>query len=137
MAESENPVVSQIVNAGIVREHFGYWPDFHDAEIVKVIFEAHPGYRASVMFVIAAFEITKGIDERGYYKLAKHCDIKLQFTGIQEIEFNDFGHQNVIFGLTLEESGSNIKCTFDSSVGMDAVIVAEEALVLSLTPTKQ
>ncbi|SNS01374.1 Imm50 family immunity protein [Hymenobacter mucosus] len=135
MSKTESPAVSQIVNAEIVREYFGYWPDFHDAEITKVTFQAHPGYRASVTFVIAAFEMTREVDERGHYILTKHCAIEIQFTGIQELTFDYFSHQNVIFELIFEEAGSNVECRFVSSVGLDASIVAEEVLVLSLTPT--
>ncbi|UPL47694.1 Imm50 family immunity protein [Hymenobacter sublimis] len=137
MSKTESPAISRIVNAEIVREHFGYWPDFHDAEITKVTFEAHPGYRTSITFVIAAFEITNEVDKSGHYKLTKHCDIEIQLTGIQEMTFGYFSQQNVIFELTFEEVGSNIECTFDSSAGLDASIVAEEVLVLSLTPTQQ
>ncbi|RPD47829.1 hypothetical protein DNI29_10345 [Hymenobacter sediminis] len=123
MSKTESPAISRIINAEIVREHFGYWPDFHDAEITKVTFEAHPGFWPSATFVIAISEPTK------------HGDVELKFTGIQEMTFDYFSHQNVIFELTFQEVGSNIECTFDSSVGLDASIVAEEVLVLRLTPT--
>ena len=135
MAESEDPIISRITNSEIVIQHFGYWPSFHDAEVTKTTFETHPTGRYSVTFVIAAFEMTSEVDERGYYKLIKHCDVELQFIGIDAIEFNHFSFQNVLFGLKFEEIGRNIKCSFDSSVGLEAVIAAEEVLVMSLTPT--
>lgn len=135
MAESEDPIISRIINYEIVIQHFGYWPSFHDAEVTKTTFETHPTGRYSVTFVIAAFEMTSEVDERGYYKLIKHCDVEIQFIGIEEIDFNYFSFQNVLCGLEFEEAGSNIKCTLDSSVGLEAAIVAEEVLVMSLTPT--
>ena len=133
MSENQNPAIARIINAEIIREHFGYWPGFHDAEIVRVTLEANPGYWPSAIVVIDAFETTKEVDEEGYYKQVKQCDIELQFTDIQEMTFNYFGHQNVIFNLTFEEIGDFIKCTFDPSVGLDAVIIAERVLVKSLT----
>ncbi|MDO7854252.1 Imm50 family immunity protein [Hymenobacter convexus] len=136
MSESEDPVISRIVNSEIVIQHFGYWPSFHDAEVTKTTFETHPTGRYSVTFIIAAFEMTSEVDERGYYKLIKHCDVELQFIGIDKMEFNDFSFQNVLFGLEFEEVGRNIKCSFDASVGLEAVIAAEEVFVLSLTPTE-
>ncbi|WP_345222982.1 Imm50 family immunity protein [Hymenobacter koreensis] len=135
MAEVENHAISRILNGEIVRQHFGYWPKFHDAEITKVTFEANPGFWPSVTFVLTASEMTKEVDERGYYKQAKQCDVELQFTGVKEIDFDGFGHQNVIFELVLEEEGINIKGSFNPSVGLDAIIVAEKVSVLSLTPT--
>ena len=137
MSESQNSVIAKITNAEIVLEHFGYWPRFHDAEIAKVTFESHSGYWPLVTFVISAFEVTKEVDERGYYKLTKQCDIEFHFTGVEEIEFDYFSHQNVLMSLDFEESGSFIKATFNPSVGLDAVIFSEGVSVVSLTPTKQ
>ncbi|WP_088844651.1 Imm50 family immunity protein [Hymenobacter gelipurpurascens] len=77
------------------------------------------------------------LDEQGYYKQTKHCVIEIQFIGITEIEFDSFGYQNVIFDLAFEENGSNIECRLDSSNGLEATIVAEEVLVMSLTPIQR
>jgi hypothetical protein len=137
MPELENPALARIVNAEVVRQFFGHWPSFHDAEITKVTFEATRGYYASATFIINAFETTKEVLKCGLVKTAKHCAIELHFIDIQELEFDCFNHQNVVFDVAIEESGPDIKCTFNSSVGLDAVIVAKEAHVLSLTPTTQ
>ncbi|GAA3946858.1 Imm50 family immunity protein [Hymenobacter algoricola] len=137
MLENQNLAIASIVNSEIVLQHFGYWPDFHDAEVDKVIFETHPTGRYSVTFFIAASEMLSEVDEKGYYKQTKHCIVALQFIGIKEVEFNYFSHQNALFDLKFEASGNDIECTFESSVGLDAFIVAEEAFVMSLTPTKR
>ncbi|RTQ53388.1 hypothetical protein EJV47_01200 [Hymenobacter gummosus] len=137
MAEVENPVISRIINADLVRQHFGYWPAFHDAEVTKATFESNSGFWPSVTFLLTASEMAKKVDETGYRGLTKRCDIELQFTGVQEIAFHDFSHQNVLLSLMLEEDGRNIKCTFGSSTGLDAIIVAEQVTVLSLTSTKR
>jgi hypothetical protein len=135
MPELENPALALIVNAEVVRQFFGHWPSFHDAEISKVTFEANPGYWPSATFTINVCAITQ--EGQDGLKRFKHCAIELQFTGIQELEFDYFGHQNVIFNLVVEESGSNLKCIFESSVGLDALIVAREVHVLRLTPVIQ
>jgi hypothetical protein len=137
MSQNISPAIGRIINHEVVIQYFGYWPNFHDAEITKVTFETHSTGRYSVTFVLAAFEMTKEIDERGYYKLIKHCDVELQFIGIQKLEFGGFDFQNVIFDLALEESGDNVECSFESSTGLEASLIAEEAFVLSLTPTKR
>jgi hypothetical protein len=136
MSGTINPVIAQISNAEAVYQYFGYWPKFHDAEITKVTLESHPGYRATVTFALAAFGMTSETDEKGFYKLAKHCQVEFLFTGIKELEFDYFGHQNVVFDVVFEEHNGAIQCTFNSSVGLDAVVVAEEVAVLSLTSTK-
>lgn len=134
MSESENPAVSRIVNHEVVIQRFGYWPSFHDAEVLKVTFEAHPGYRATVTFLIETQEFINELDTRGYYKQFNNCQIELNFTGIHEMNFEDFSHQNVIFDLEFKEDGEFIECSFSSSVGLVASIKAEEAFVLSLVP---
>lgn len=135
MSELENPALARIVNAEVVHQFFGHWPSFHDAEISKVTFEANPGYWPSTTFTINVCAMTQ--EGQGGIKTVKHCTMELQFIGIQELEFDYFGHQNVIFNLVIEESGSNLKCTFDSSVGLDALIVAREVYVLRLTSIMQ
>ncbi|MBD2716762.1 hypothetical protein KBK19_17085 [Microvirga sp. STR05] len=131
----DNPAIHRIVNSEVVVQHFGYWPGFHDAEVVKVTFEANPGYYPKVTFLIAAFETTKATDERGYFLQARHCEIELRFTGIKEIDFDGFGHQNVIFSLKFDEQDADLTCTLDSAVGLNAFLVAQAAEVVSLIPT--
>lgn len=81
--------------------------------------------------------MTNETDEKGVCKLVKQCQIEFMFTGIKEIEFDYFGHQNVIFDLVFEERGGAIQGAFNSSVGLDAIVLAEEVAVLSLTVTKR
>jgi hypothetical protein len=133
----EYAVMSRVVNSEILFEHFGYWPDFHDAEVMKVTFEALPTWRAAVTFTINTFEMTSKVNEKGYFDLTKKCQIEVQLTGIKHLDFNYFSHQNVLFEFWFEEQGSDIKAVFSSSVGMEATVVAEEALILSLTPIEK
>jgi hypothetical protein len=137
MSELENPAVSRIINYELIIQRFGYWPSFHDAEVSKVTFEAHPGYRATATFLIETHEFINELNKRGQYKQVNNCLVELQFTGIKEMHFDGFDHQNVIFDLAFKESSENIECTFDSSIGLAASIVAEEALVLSLVPVEE
>ncbi|TGE09324.1 Imm50 family immunity protein [Hymenobacter fodinae] len=137
MAKPENPALARIGNAELIRQHFGYWPSFHDAEITKVIFEANPGYWPSATFSLnISTKKTHTLADAGS-ETNTSCTLELLFTDIQELEFADFSHQNVLYDLVIEESASNIKCTFDSSAGLDAVIVAREVRVLSLTSLAQ
>jgi hypothetical protein len=65
MSELENPAVSRIINHEVVIQRFGYWPSFHDAEVLKVTFEAHPGYRATVTFLMETHEFINELNTRG------------------------------------------------------------------------
>ena len=79
-----------VINSEILFEHFGYWPDFHDAEVIKVTFETLPTWRTAITFIINAFEMTNEVDENGYFSLAKKCQVTLQLTGIKELNFKIF-----------------------------------------------
>ncbi|WP_073281064.1 Imm50 family immunity protein [Hymenobacter psychrotolerans] len=136
MLNSESTAISRIINSEVVHRHFGYWPNFHDAEIKRVIFESNPGYHPSVTVLLSAFERTQKTDEIGGYKILNNCDIQFQFNGIRAMEFDNFSHQNAILYLAFEEAEDTIKCTIDAATGLEAVIVAEEIIVTSLTPTQ-
>jgi hypothetical protein len=131
--EDQDPVIRLIVNSELVLQHFGYWPSFHDAGISKVTFEVHPSSGAVVTLVIEACETTDEVTEQGHYKQIKHCEIELQFLGIQETVLG-FDHQPTIFGLDFEERGNLIECGLTSSADT-RILVAEKVSVLRLTPT--
>jgi hypothetical protein len=134
--EAYYPAMSRVINSEIIHHYFGYWPNFHDAEVVKATFETHTTGRYSLTFVIEAFEMLAEVDAQGFYKQAKQCLVEIQFSGVIEIDFKYFNFQNVLFEFWFEEQGSLIKGVFSSSTGMEAIVVAEEALVLSLNPIK-
>jgi len=71
MTDNKNSAISRIINSELIRQFFGYWPAFHDAEITKVTLEANPGYHASVTFVMDASQNAKEVDEKGYYNTCK------------------------------------------------------------------
>ena len=109
MIDTKDPAIDRIANSEIVLQHFGYWPSFHDAVLDRVTFEVHSPSQASVTFVIAAFETINEIEEQGYHKQIKHCDIELQFVAIQKMILG-FDHKPVIFNWTFEEYNGFIMC---------------------------
>jgi hypothetical protein len=61
-----------IENANLVIDHFGYWPSFHDAEIMSMHFSRNMEKTlGSLQMRIYAFEMTNKVVGR-YYKLIKH-----------------------------------------------------------------
>ncbi|GAA4375012.1 Imm50 family immunity protein [Hymenobacter koreensis] len=131
LTDEDYPAMNRVVNSEILHQHFGYWPVFHGAEIVKVIFETHVTGRYSVTFVIDPY---KAWATRNVHQDATDCLIEIQFTGIQEMSFARFRAQNVIEELWFEEQGSLIKAHFDSYDEMPTELLAEEVIVLSLVP---
>ncbi len=79
--------------------------------------------------------MTKEVDEKGYYVLAKHVVVEFVFETVTGLNLSGFNHQNVIFGLGIEKTDSGFRITLDDCYGMAGNIEAEK-ISLHLTPGK-
>ena len=70
--------IGEIEGAAELEEWFGYWPSFHDAEIVSL----HLNRRGSSSLRVHTWEMTKEIDDKGYYVLAKHIVVEFVFEAV-------------------------------------------------------
>jgi hypothetical protein len=122
---------SEIHGAAELQEWFGYWPSFHDAEIVGL----HLNRKGSSSLRVHTWEMTKEIDEKGYYVLAKHVVVEFIFEAVSGLSLNGFNHQNVIFGLAIEKTDSGFRVTLYDCYGLAGSIEAEK-MSLRLTPGK-
>jgi hypothetical protein len=89
---------------------FGYWPSFHDAEVIELHFwrgdvdTERERYVFPVLTVkLHAWELTNEVDERGYLVLRHHTMTTLRFHDVDEFKMESFNHQNAIFGLSIEQ----------------------------------
>ena len=102
---------------------FGKWPSFHDAEVWSLIHErTEEGF--AVVAVVHAFEMTPEVDARGNYKLVKHTRVTLRFTDCEDVHFDGFQHQNVLFALAVSEEELRdakrpFTVRFESSFGLE------------------
>lgn len=88
---------------------FGFWPSFHDAEVVDlhlwrgdaITERSHPRFPV-LTTKIHLWELTKEVDARGYYVLRNHTLATLRFHDVLNLEIKGFSHQNVIFGLSIK-----------------------------------
>ena len=83
--------------------------------------------------------MTSEVTESGYFKFVKHCIIELRFEGIDGVDFRNFGHQNVIDGISLssksgKDGSKRIAVEFGSVTGMELSFSCAKAVVESLTP---
>jgi hypothetical protein len=123
--------IGEIEGAVELEEWFGYWPSFHDAEIVSL----HLNRKGSSSLRIHTWEMTKEIDDKGYYVLAKHIVVEFVFEAVCGLTLNGFNQQNVIFGLAIEKTDSGFRVTLDDCYGLAGSIEAEK-MSLRLTPGK-
>lgn len=111
---------------------FGYWPTFHDAEVLSMTLE-----RANAsQVVIHAWKITPEIDSRGYYVLAKHALVTfflegfpLDEHGVTNVHLAYFNHQNVLSSASVNKIALGYELVLEGIFGVDGVISAERMRV--------
>jgi len=123
--------ISEIPGAAELQEWFGYWPSFHDAEIVGL----HLNRKGNSSLRVHTWEMTKEIDEKGYYVLAKHIVVEFIFEVVSGLSLEGFNEQNVLFGLAIQKTNSGFRVTLDNCYGLTGSIEAEK-MSLGLTPGK-
>ena len=95
-----------IPGAAEVIAWFGYWPTFHDAEVLSIALDRVAGCRVA----IHAFETTAAVDAVGRYGAAKHAIVTFCLEGfpqdthgITNTQIAYFDRQNVLSSARVEE----------------------------------
>jgi hypothetical protein len=93
---------------------FGYWPSFHDAEVLELHFwrgdiQMEKGiYDFPVLtLTIHVWELTKEVDPHGYLILRHHTLTRLRFYDVHNFEMQGFNHQNAMMELVLTREQRN------------------------------
>jgi hypothetical protein len=90
-----------------VIDAFGYFPTFHDGEIIEIHLNRNTTPKedyatVSITFVLHGWEMTSETTPSGHYRLTKHHLITFQFDHVDAVDLRYFNHQNVISELTIE-----------------------------------
>lgn len=103
-------IESVIEGSNRLTEIFGYWPTFHDAEVIDLHLwrgDVDPK-RASYVFPVLTvklhhWELSDDVDAQGLYVLRHHTLSTLRFHQLlDDFRMEGFNHQNAIFGLTIK-----------------------------------
>jgi hypothetical protein len=118
-----------IEGADSLYDWFGYWPDFHDAEVISLYLN-----RASESsLLIHTWEMTSDMDNRGQYISAKHVVVEFLLEGILDAHLEGFNHQNAIFGLEIQKTDAGFRLVLGACHGLSGSIESKE-ISLRLTP---
>ncbi len=124
----------EIENARLVIDHFGYWPTFHDSEIISITFERTLDKgTSSAMLRVYSFEMTDKVVNR-YFKLIKHCFVDIEITDLMKTEIDGFNHQNAVLALEFGKEGDNVFCNMVSAYGVDGIIEGKKIKIKRLEP---
>jgi immunity protein 50 of polymorphic toxin system len=125
---------------------FGYWPSFHDAEVIEfnlwrgdVDTDAQRYVFPTLTTKIHLWELTSDLDARGYYILRHHTLATLRFYDISELHVEDFNHQNAIFGLSITSAPvdgfpQRMRVEFEPAFGVTATFYCLRVEVLEAQP---
>lgn len=101
-------IESLILGSEKLTNIFGYWPSFHDAEVLELHFwrghidEERGIYDFPVLVLkIHLWELTKEVTPEGYLVLRHHTLTTLRFRDVSNFQMEGFNHQNSIFVLSL------------------------------------
>src|SRR5690349_8078454 len=91
--------IGLIAGAHKLVEVFGYWPSFHDSEVLWVRLDRKPtgdGYGPTLEVLVHTFEMTSEVNSGGHYVLRNHVLVHLQFLDVVELHMDGFNHQNAL-----------------------------------------
>src|ERR1700704_6514728 len=86
-------------------DHFGYWPSFHDANVLSCT--APTAERQTVDLTLHTWEMTSEVDAKGYYVLRKHTLVAFRFTGIHDASLEGFDSGTILFGMDITRAGND------------------------------
>lgn len=128
-----------VVNREALEEWFGRWPSFHDAEVQAVRLDS--GQRgdgpASIELDVHVF-VAEWSAEDGTVSFERHSLVTLRFDGVEAVELDGFGPQNVLDELVIEDLGSGVPgaarlgVSLPSNNGLGGAFRAEQAAVLDV-----
>lgn len=123
-----------IEGAQELHDWFGYWPSFHDAEIISLHLNRTNPSTLKVHF----WHTTDEVDEAGYYVMTKHVVVEflIDISGTDDcLELFGFSHQNVVSSLAIEKLGSGYKLEIAQCYGLAGTIKVDYVSI-RLTPGK-
>ena len=106
--------LEEISGAAALHDWFGYWPNFHDAEILSL----HLNRSGTSVLRVHTWEMTNKLDEKGYYVLEKHTIVEFDLETVHDLSLNGFSQQNVIFELGIEKIDSGFRVTPQDCYGL-------------------
>ena len=115
---------------------FGYWPSFHDAPLLSL-----EQSETSLAMLIHADEMTREVDEHGFFGSIKHHLVRFRFSGVCDFALRQFDVPNTLFEISFSDpaefsSTGRFTVTLQSVMGggCDATFTAASGEVTSVIP---
>jgi hypothetical protein len=118
-------LLAAISGSNEVVDWFGKWPAFHDSEISSV--KLHPN--AVVTFSLLAWNMTKEVDDKGFYRNEKLADVVFRLEDVSAINISDLTEVGILFDLDIERHHACLKLVMSASYGINGTISFGKASV--------
>lgn len=123
--------LEQVPGAGALEAWFGYWPDFHDAEVVSLDVD-----RAGTSVLrIHATEFQDRFDWHGYYPQEKHAIVSFSMRDIVGLQLPEFSEKKVLSDLHIVQSQDGFEIDLEPTAGHAGSITAKQ-LSIQLEPLR-
>ena len=135
----DNPT-DLVEDASRLTSVFGYWPSFHDAEVLQVSLDRSGPDGPSLEAKIHVFGVTNPSGPTGHSVLKNHILATLRFSGIALKRLEQFNGQNVLFDLEMtaidpaKSDGRKIAVNMSSSYGLAAAFECTSCTVADVQP---
>ena len=122
---------------------FGYWPSFHDSEVLCVHLDRRhfgEGNGPNLDALIHVFEMTKEIGPSGAYIRRHHSLANFRFHGVVELRIEEFNFQNTLWELAISDIRErqlerlHFQVDFVPSFGVRASFQCHRVELLKVTP---
>jgi hypothetical protein len=125
------PELEAVEGAKDLRDWFGYWPTFHDAEVIRL----HLNRSDASTLALHTWETTNEVDKKGFYVLTKHVVVEFVMKEVVGLSLNGFNNQNVVFGLAIDRVDGGYRLTLEDCYGIAGTIDATD-ISIRLAPGK-
>jgi hypothetical protein len=132
--------IEGIENAEALSDVFGYWPSFHDAEVVRIALDRSGPQGPTLDAAIHVFHMTSDVDASGHFVLTHHTLVVLRFTKIVLRDLHGFNSQNSLSGLNIvaidptQNEGRRYGVGWDANWGIEADFDCQSITVVSVEP---
>jgi hypothetical protein len=114
--------LESIVGAQQLFDWFGYWPKFHDAEVVRFQFELG----SPIALTIHTWAMTNRVDAAGFYETTKHATVDLLLDGVTRLDLQDPWENSILLSLGFERIDTGFRLGLTSAYGLCGEIEAEK-----------
>ncbi len=112
-----------------LHDWFGYWPDFHEAEIIHL----HLNRSGPSSLMVHTWETSNRVDSNGHNELEKHVLVEFLLDDVTNVALDDFSNQNVISSLAVRRTDSGFRLTMGPCYGLSGSLETQR-ITIRLTP---